>query len=208
MEYIDLYLLHWPVPADFANTVAAYQAGEKLLADGKIRAIGVSNFSPVDLKNLMDRVKITPAVNQVELHPFFIQREVRAADDRLGIITESWAPIGGSLNRKASATGNARQGSTNQSELRSPLEHPVILKLAAKYGKTPAQVVLRWHIEHGLCAIPKSVHAERIAENIDIFDFALANDEIAAIDALDTGARAGADPEIVGAKTFPIKIED
>lgn len=199
LEYLDLYLLHWPVPPDFETTAASYRAAEKLLSDGRVRAIGVSNFSAKHLEDLIARTKVMPAVNQVELHPFFIQRELRDAHKRLGIVTQAWAPIGGVYIRKPQAAPKTAK---------SPLEHPVIVKLAAKYGKTPAQVVLRWHIGHELSAIPKSVRPERIAENIDIFDFALSKDETAAIDGLDTGVRAGFNPEMVNSNTFPIKIED
>ena len=199
LEYLDLYLLHWPVPEDFETTVASYRAFEKLISDGRVRAIGVCNFSAKHLEDLTARTKVMPAVNQVELHPFFIQRELRDAHKRLGIITQAWAPIGGVYIRKPQAAPKAAK---------SPLEHPVIVKLAAKYGKTPAQVVLRWHISHELSAIPKSVRPERIAENIDLFDFALSKDEIVAIDGLDTGVRAGFNPEMVNSNTFPIKIED
>jgi diketogulonate reductase-like aldo/keto reductase len=198
LDYVDLYLLHWPTPSDFEATVASYRAAMKLLADGRVRAIGVSNFSPQHLDDLIARTEVVPAVNQVELHPFFNQRELRAAHARLGVVTQSWSPLGG-VNVYAAADPQA---------VKNPLEHPVIVGLAAKYGKTPAQVVLRWHIEHGLSAIPKSVRPERIAENIRIFDFALTADEVKAIDALDTGARGGPDPEIVDTKLFPIKTEE
>jgi diketogulonate reductase-like aldo/keto reductase len=198
LEYVDLYLLHWPVPSDFEATVASYRAAERLLAEGRVRAIGVSNFSPKHLEELIARTEVVPAVNQVELHPFFTQRELREAHSRLGIVTQSWSPLGG-VNVYAAADPNA---------VKNPLEHPVIVELAAKYRKTPAQVVLRWHIEHGLSAIPKSVRPERIAENIDIFDFGLTSDEIAAIDALDTGVRGGPDPEIVDTKLFNLRVED
>lgn len=199
LEYLDLYLLHWPVPSHFDATVASYKAAEKLLAEGRVRAIGVSNFTPEHLDELIARTKIVPAVNQIELHPFFIQRELRDADARHGIVTQSWSPIGGVINRKTAADPSA---------LSNPLMHPVILELAAKHHKTAAQVVLRWHIEHGLSAIPKSTRPERIRENIDIFDFTLTADEIAAIDALDTGVRGGPDPEEVDTDLVPIRIED
>ena len=199
LTYLDLYLLHWPVPTDFDATAESYQAAQKLLADGRVRAIGVSNFSPRHLEALTARTDVVPAVNQVELHPFFIQWELREVHKRLGIATQAWSPIGGVYDRNPNAAPPAAK---------SPLEHPTIVKLAAKYGKTPAQVVLRWHVDHGLSAIPKSVRPERIAENLDIFDFSLAGDEVAAIDALDTGVRAGSNPETVNASTFPIKIAD
>ena len=139
---------------------------------------------------------MTPAVNQVELHPRFIQRELREAHARLGIVTQAWSPLGGSV-RRASGT----------SEICDSLEHPTVVGLAAKYGKTPAQVLLRWHIDHGFSAIPKSFRSERIAKNFDIFDFALSTGDIAAIDALDTGRRSGADPEVMSADASPIKID-
>ena len=198
LDYVDLYLLHWPVPSGFEATVASYQAAEKLLAHGRVRAIGVCNFSAKHLENLIARIKVVPAVNQVEMHPFFIQRAVRDADTRHGIVTQSWSPIGG-VNVYAPANPNA---------VKNPLEHPVVVKLAAKYGKTPAQVVLRWHMDHGLSAIPKSVRPERIAENIDIFDFSLTADEVAAIDGIDSGVRGGPDPEIVDTRLFNFSIRD
>ncbi len=197
LDYVDLYLLHWPVPSDFDATVASYQAAKKLLAEGRVRAIGVCNHSPKHLENLIARTEVVPAVNQVELHPFFNQRELHAVHLRLGIVTQAWSPLGG-VNVYAPADPNA---------VKNPLTHPAIVNLAAKYGKTPAQVVLRWHIQHGFSAIPKSVRPERIAENINIFDFQLTPEEIAAIDAMDTGVRGGPDPEIVDAKTFNLLIE-
>lgn len=198
LDYLDLYLLHWPVPSEFDATVAAYRAAETLLAEGRVRAIGVSNFSAKHLERLLEGAEVIPAVNQVELHPFFIQRDLRAAHQRLGIVTQSWSPIGGVYHRNPAAAPKA---------VKNPLEHPAIVQLAEKYGKTPAQVVLRWHIDQGLSAIPKSVRPERIAENIDLFDFALSQDELAAIDGLDAGVRAGANPETVDAKTWPIRID-
>jgi len=155
----------------------------------------VSNFSPQHLETLIEHTGLVPAVNQVELHPCFIQRELRKTHKRLGTVTQSWSPLGGSVRHDPNAKAD-------------PLEHPTITMLAAKYRKTPAQVVLRWHIDHGLSAIPKSVRSERIAENIDVFDFALTGDDIAAVDAIDTGVRSGPDPEAVDSKTLPVKIED
>jgi diketogulonate reductase-like aldo/keto reductase len=197
LDYLDLYLLHWPVPSDFEATIASYQALEKLLADGRVRTIGVSNFSAQHLKTLTERTHVVPAVNQIELHPLFIQKELREANTKRGIITESWSPIGNSV-RVFSAPG----------ESKDPLTHSTVVGLARKYGKTPAQVILRWHTQHGLCAIPKSVHAGRIAENIDIFDFTMTPDELAAIDAMGTGKRSGPDPEVVNAKTFAFDVEN
>jgi diketogulonate reductase-like aldo/keto reductase len=195
LDHVDLYLLHWPVPSAFEATVAAYRAAEQLLAQGRVRAIGVSNFGPSDLTALLDRVEVVPAVNQIELHPFFNQAALRETHQRLGITTEAWSPLGASVRRA---------GGTDE----EPLTHPVIVALAEKYGKSPAQVVLRWHLDHGFVAIPKSVRPARIAENFDVFDFALTTDEIAAIDALDKGKRFGPDPDAVHAKSFPITVED
>jgi diketogulonate reductase-like aldo/keto reductase len=197
MDYVDLYLLHWPAPSDFDQTIAAYHAAEKILAEGRARAIGISNFNPDHLETLLAQSDVVPALNQVELHPFFVQLEVRAADARRGVITQSWSPLGGAVLYHA--TDPSTKG---------PLQHPTVLGLAAKYGKTPAQVVLRWHIQLGLSAIPKSVHAERIAENIDIFDFELTAEELAAIEALDTGMRSGGDPTKVAADTYPTTTDD
>ncbi|MBV9265151.1 MAG: aldo/keto reductase [Acidobacteriaceae bacterium] len=195
LDYLDLYLLHWPVPAAFDATVESYRAAEKLLAEGRVRAIGVCNFSPQHLRNLMERTQIVPAVNQVELHPSFNQRELRETDAKFGITTQSWSPIGGAHRR----AGDAQK---------DPLSQPAVLQIADKYRKTPAQIVLRWHVDHGLSAIPKSVRRERIEENIDIFDFTLSPEDLNVIDALDTGTRSGPDPEIFDANTYPVKVED
>lgn len=190
LGYLDLYLLHWPVPTDFGATVAAYRAAEDALAEGRVRAIGVSNFLPAHLDRLIAETDVTPAVNQVELNPFYTQADVRAANLRHSVVTQAWSPIGGVYGRNPNAVTNGA---------RSPIEHPVVAQIAEARGKTPAQVVLRWHLDHGFSAIPKSVHADRIRENFDVFDFTLDDDEIARIDALDTGARAGMDPETLTA---------
>ena len=198
MDYVDLYLLHWPAPSTFDDTIEAYRAVEKILGEGRARAIGVSNFNPGHLETLLERSGVVPAVNQVELHPFFTQWAVRAADARHGVITQSWSPLGGATLYNAADRATAK----------GPLDHPAITRLAATYGKPPAQVVLRWHIQLGLSAIPKSVHAERIAQNIDIFDFELTAPEMAAIEALDTGRRSGGDPERVAKDTYPTRTDD
>ena len=190
LGHLDLYLLHQPAPLEPEPWFAAYKAAEKLLADGRVRAIGVSNHSPRHLTDLMENSDIVPAVNQVELHPHFIQRELRDFHAAHSIATQCWSPIGGISRYRPG------QGSTD------PLHEPVITGLADRYGKTPAQVILRWHIEHGLCAIPKSVKAHRIAENFDVFDFGLTLDEVAAIDALDTGVRGGPDPDTIQLDSF------
>ncbi|MCP3711429.1 aldo/keto reductase [Paraburkholderia sp. CNPSo 3274] len=200
LDYLDLYLTHWPVPSAFDDTVASYRAAMKLLAEGRVRAIGVCNFGSAHLRNLIEQTGHIPDVNQIEVHSFFIQSELREADEKLGIVTQAWSPIGGIKRdgEKAKASG----------KVHDPLSHPGVLQLATKYGKSPAQIILRWQIQLGTCPIPKSVRPERIAENIDIFDFALAADEFQAISALDTGERGGPDPERVSPQTFPLTIHD
>jgi diketogulonate reductase-like aldo/keto reductase len=197
LDHVDLYLLHQPVPTDFEATIGAYKAAERMLADGRARAIGVSNFSREHLRSLIDRTDVVPAVNQVELHPYFTQRALRELHAELGILTQAWSPLGGVLVYVPGAD-----------ESRGPLTDPVITDLASEYGKTPAQVVLRWHIEHGFCAIPKSVKPHRIAENFDVFDFTLTTEEVDAIDALDTGVRGGPDPAQLSPETYPKVIDN
>ena len=194
LEYVNLYLLHWPLPSDFEATIASYKAAERVLAEGRARAIGVSNFGPRHLRSLMEQTKIVPAINQVELHPFFIQSELRATHQKLGIVAQAWSPLGNSVRR----TGTAGD----------PLTHPSIVQIAAKHDKTPAQVVLRWHVQHGWSAIPKSFRTERIVENFHIFDFILGGSDMAAIDALDTGNRFGPDPEAMHAGALSISLDD
>jgi diketogulonate reductase-like aldo/keto reductase len=198
LDHVDLFLLHQPVPTDFDRTVEAYAAMEKLLSQGRARAIGVSNFSEQHLENLMRRTEVVPAVNQVELHPFFTQQPLREFHARHGIATEAWSPLGG-IHRYRPADPEA---------VLNALEHPTVTSLADKYGKTAAQVVLRWHIDQGVVAIPKSVKPHRIAENIAVFDFELTADEVAAIDALDTGVRGGPDPEAINMATYPKTVEN
>jgi diketogulonate reductase-like aldo/keto reductase len=197
LDHVDLYLLHQPVPTHFEDTIGAYKAAETFLADGRARAIGVSNFSPELLRRLSDRTDVAPAVNQVELHPYFTQPALRATHAELGIATQAWSPLGGVLVYVPGSD-----------ESRGPLTDPVITDLAATYGKTPAQVVLRWHIEHGFCAIPKSVKPHRIAENFDVLDFALTAAEVAAIDALDKGVRGGPDPDTLSPETYPKVVDN
>jgi diketogulonate reductase-like aldo/keto reductase len=198
LDYVDLFLLHQPVPTDFDRTVAAYKAIERMLSDGRARAIGVSNFSERHLESLMQQTEVVPAVNQVELHPFFTQPPRREFHAKHGITIEAWSPLGG-IQRYRPADPNA---------VLNALEEPTVTAIAGKYGKTPAQVVLRWHIEHGVVAIPKSVKPHRIKENFGVFDFELTPDEVAAIDALDTGVRGGPDPEAINMTTYPKRVEN
>lgn len=192
LDYLDLYLLHWPVPTDFEKTVAAYKALEKLYAEKRIRAIGVSNFNPEHLRRLAERTEIVPVLNQIELHPFFTQKAGREANERRGIKTESWSPIGGGfINLPKDPTRVVRL-----------LEEKTIVELGQKYRKMPAQIVLRWHVQHGFIAIPKSQHYERLLANIDIFNFELSAEEMAAIDGLNRDLRAGPDPKAFDVAAF------
>lgn len=189
VEQIDLLLLHQPLPTDFDKTIGAYQALEKLLADGRVRAIGVSNVMPDVLANLLDRTAVVPAVNQVEVHPYFSQPDVQAANKEHGILTQAWSPMGGITSYRGDSS-------------RSTFNDPAIGQIAKAHSKTPAQVMLRWHLQEGRSAIPKSVNPERIASNFDVFDFELSADELAQIDALDTGVRGGPDPAAVTLAAF------
>ncbi|GHF08749.1 oxidoreductase [Streptomyces spiralis] len=184
VEQIDLLILHQPAPARFEQTIAAYRGLEKLLADGKVRAIGVSNFMPPHLDTLIANTDVVPAINQVELHPYFTQPAVQDTDRAHGILTQAWSPIGG-------ITFYPGWGENRT----STLTDPVLGKIADAHGKTPAQVMLRWHLQQQRSAIPKSTNPARIAENFDVLDFTLTTDELGAIDALDTGVRHGPDPD-------------
>jgi diketogulonate reductase-like aldo/keto reductase len=198
LRYLDLYLLHWPLPSDFERTAEAYKTLQQLQADGLLRSIGVSNFNEQNLDDLFARTEVVPAVNQVELHPFMAQRELRAYHSQHGIVTEAWSPIGGIFSNPG----------FGGDETKSPLHHPAVRKLEEKYGKSAAQVVLRWHLQNDVVAIPKSTKAERIAENFAIFDFALTGPEMASIDALDTGKRTGPDPQSMKVDTYPLQIPE
>ena len=174
VEQIDLLILHQPLPTAWEKTLGAYRALERLLADGKVRAIGVSNFMPDHLASLLEATDVVPAVNQIELHPTWQQREVVAYCKEHGIAVEAYSPMA------RGADLNAGDG--------------VIARIAEAHGVTPAQVILRWHIENGTIIIPKSVHADRQKQNLDLFGFVLSPAEHAAIDALDGPTRAGHDP--------------
>ncbi|WP_262107412.1 aldo/keto reductase [Arthrobacter sp. Marseille-P9274] len=186
VETIDLLILHQPMPSRFDLTVQAYKGLESLLADGRVQAIGVSNFMPEHLDRLLAETEVVPAVNQVEVHPYFRQAAVQEANQKHGVLTQAWSPIGGITFYP----GWNEDG-------RSTLEDPTIRGIAERHGRTPAQVMLRWHLDQGRQAIPKSTNPARIAENLDVFGFELTADELAAIDALDTGVRGGPDPESI-----------
>jgi diketogulonate reductase-like aldo/keto reductase len=195
VEQIDLLILHQAWPAEFDRTLGAYRALETLLEQGKVRAIGVSNFMVEHLTRLAEVATVVPAVNQIEVHPYFQQREVQAYDREHGILTQAWAPIGG-------ITFYRDSGHT------STLEDPVIGEIADAHGKSPAQVMLRWGLQEGRQVIPKSTKPARIAENIDVFDFELTPEQLAAIDGLDTGKRGGPEPEDVTLPAFSREIPE
>ncbi len=172
LDYVDLYLIHWPTPAR-DRYVDTYKAFEKLHADGRVRAIGVSNFLPEHLERLIGETSVVPAVNQIELHPHLQQHAAREYHAEQGIATEAWSPLGSG---------------------KGILEVPAIVAIARKHGRTPAQVVLRWHLQLGNVVIPKSVTPSRIQENIDVFGFSLDAEDLAAISALNEDRRIGPDP--------------
>ncbi|MDX6366786.1 MAG: 2,5-diketo-D-gluconate reductase [Nocardioidaceae bacterium] len=172
-ETVDLYLVHWPLPAHDLY-VETWRALQKLTEDGRARAIGVSNFTPEHLRRLLDETDVVPAVNQVELHPYLQQADLRAFHARHDIVTEAWSPLG--------------QG-------KALLGDPTLVALADRVQRTTAQVVLRWHLQLGNVVIPKSVTPERIAANIDVFDFTLSDDDMSTLGALETGERMGPDPD-------------
>ncbi|BET46612.1 aldo/keto reductase [Kitasatospora aureofaciens] len=172
LDYVDMYLIHWPTPARdlYKDT---WKAIEKLVSDGRVRTAGVSNFQPDHLKRLIEGAELVPAVNQVELHPGLQQNELRAVHAELGIATEAWSPLA--------------QGAV--------LKDEAITTIAGRHGKSPAQVVLRWHLQLGNIVIPKSVTPERIRQNLDVFDFTLTDDEMTAIAGLDRDLRTGPHPD-------------
>jgi len=171
-EYVDLFLIHWPMPAvgDFVDT---WHALENIYSSGRARAIGVSNFHAHHLHRLVGASTVVPAANQVEISPYLTQGPLRAANEALGIVTEAWSPLA--------------QGAV--------LDDPVITAIAAAHGRTPAQVTVRWHLQRGDVVFPKSTHRARMAENLDAVTFALTAEEMAAITALDRGLRTGPDPD-------------
>ncbi|MGO4782687.1 aldo/keto reductase [Cryobacterium sp. W22_MBD10_FK3] len=195
VDYLDLYLLHWPLPANFSQTVAGYKAAERLLADGRVRAIGVANFKPEHLRALVRETDVVPAVNQIELHPNFQQPEQLAVHRELGIVTQAWSPIGGVY------------GWAGENGALPPLQNDTIRVIADAHGKTPAQVILRWHLQEGRSAIPKSVTPARIAENFAVFDFELTAADLTSIDALDTGVRGAIDPDLATPEVIDLTIE-
>ncbi|WP_219844436.1 aldo/keto reductase [Microbacterium sp. MYb66] len=188
VDQLDLLILHQALPTRFDLTVGAYKALETLLADGRVRAIGVSNFMVDHLARLAEQTSIVPAINQIEVHPYFSQRAVQEADAAAGTVTQAWSPIGG-------ITAYRPNGA-------SVFDDETLRAIAASHGKSPAQVMLRWHLQQGRSALPKSVRPARIAENFDVFDFELSASELSSIDGLDTGERRGPEPEDVTLESF------
>ncbi|MEU1951779.1 aldo/keto reductase [Nocardia rhamnosiphila] len=195
IEQIDLLILHQALPGEFDRTVQAYRALEKRYADGRVRAIGVSNFMPEHLTRLFAETEVVPAVNQIEVHPYFRQSALLAADTEHGILNQAWSPIGGITFYRDGSAG-------------STLDDPVIGEIAAAHGRTPAQVMLRWHLQQGRQVIPKSVRPARIAENFAVFDFDLTTAQLDAIDALDTGVRGGPAPADITRENFGVEIPE
>jgi len=195
IDQLDLLSLHQPLPSQFDLTIDAYRALETLLADGRVRAIGVSNFMPEHLEQLLAETKVVPAVNQIELHPYFSQPELQALNAAHGIVTQAWSPLGGITFYRSGQGGSTLQDAT-------------IGEIAQGHRKTPAQVMLRWHLQEGRSAIPKSTKPERIAENFDVFDFELSEAALARIDGLNKGVRRGPEPagitvEATGGRQIP-----
>lgn len=183
LDYVDLYLIHWPLPGKQLH-VETWQALEMLYNNGRVRAIGVSNFSQSQLDDLRTHSSITPAINQIELHPWLQQEPLREYHDQHGIITQAWSPLG----QGALLTDETLQG------------------IATAHGKTVAQIILRWHLQLGNNVIPKSVTPSRIAENIDVFDFELSDEDMTTITSLNRNVRTGPDPDVFGAdpnQVFP-----
>ncbi|MFJ7891234.1 aldo/keto reductase [Lysinibacillus xylanilyticus] len=171
LDYLDLYLVHWP--GIDTNYINVYKALEKIYQDGRVRSIGVSNFHVHHLENILKETSVVPVINQIEFHPHLTQEEVRAYCKEKGIQVEAWSPLmNGSL-----------------------LEESLIQQLASKYGKTPAQIVLRYDVQHGVVTIPKTMTPARMTENLTVFDFSLTEEEMAQLDTLNDGLRCGPDPE-------------
>lgn len=177
LDYVDLFLIHWPLPRR-NEYISTWKTFERLQAEGKVRSIGVSNFKPAHLQHLMAETDVVPAVNQIQMNPAITRAEEREFHDRHGIITQSYSPLGG-----------------NGAPL---LKAPILAQLAEKHGKTPGQLVLRWHIQNGIVAVPKTTNPERMRENLEVFDFALDPQDLAEMSILDEGPGAGIDSDVTG----------
>ena len=191
VDRLDMLILHQPAPDRFEKTIAAYKALEKLYSDGSVRSIGISNFMRPHLDRLATEWTVVPALNQLEIHPYFSQPDVRAADAEHGILDQAWSPIGGITFYPGYGEKRA-----------SVMDDETLKAIADAHGKSPAQVMLRWHIQAGRNAIPKSTNPGRIAENFEVFDFVLSPEEVSQIDALDRGVRNGPDPDGMDTSRF------
>ncbi len=188
VEALDLVLLHQPLTSRFDLTIGAYKALEKLLADGKVRAIGVSNFMPEVLGRLLAETSVVPAVNQIEVHPYFQQKDLQRLHAEHDILTQAWSPMGGITSYYGGQ--------------RITFDDPVLQPIAREHGKSTAQVMLRWHLQEGRAVIPKSIRPARIKENFAVLDFELSAQQLAAIDALDTGVRSGPAPDSITLENY------
>ncbi|SNS49534.1 aldo/keto reductase [Rhodococcoides kyotonense] len=184
LDYVDLYLIHWPLKND-DRLLRTWDALEKIAESGRAKAVGVCNFEPRHLQLLIDRGGLLPAVDQVELHPHLTQQAIRDVASAHDIAVESWSPLGGTSN----------SGWGKSSKPNTLLTDDVITRIGERHGKSAAQVLIRWHLQNGLIVIPKSVHDERISQNIDVFDFALTEEDLSEIATLDDGVRVGAHPD-------------
>ena len=171
-DYVDLFLIHWPLPT-VRDFMEVWRAFERVHGEGRARAIGVSNFQIPHLERLLDEGAVPPAVNQIEAHPYLTQEALRAFDEAHGIVTEAWSPI---------ARGRV-------------LDDPAVVEVAQRLSRTPAQVVLRWHLQLGNVVFPKSIHPDRMRENLALFDFELADDDVAAVSGLERDGRVGPNPD-------------
>ncbi|MEV0248849.1 aldo/keto reductase [Nocardia sp. NPDC050712] len=194
VDQLDLLILHQALPSRFDLTLDAYRALERLLADGKVRAIGVSNFMPEHLDRLLNETSVVPAVNQIELHPYFQERALQKVNTQHAIVTQAWSPIGGITSYRDAP--------------KSTFDDPALLDIAQQHGKSAAQVMLRWHLQEGRSVIPKSTKPTRIAENFDVFDFELTSEELATIDGLDTEVRGGPEPDAITLEAFGKEIPE
>lgn len=194
VDQLDLLLLHQPLTSRFDLTLGAYKALEELLTDGRVRAIGVSNFMPGALRHLLAETSVVPAVNQIEVHPYFQQTDLQRLHAELDIMTQAWSPMGGIT----AYFGGAK----------STFDDPTLQRIAREHGKSAAQVMLRWHLQERRAVIPKSTKPDRIAENLDVFDFELTTGQIAEIDALDTGVRSGPEPDSITLENYGREIPE
>lgn len=191
---IDLLLLHQPLTSRFDLTLGAYKALEQLLADGRVRAIGVSNFMPGLLLRLLAETSVVPVLNQIEVHPYFQQKELQRLHAEHGILTQAWSPMGGITSYRGGE--------------KSTFDDPTVQQIAREHGRSSAQVMLRWHLQEGRSVIPKSTQPARIAENLAVFDFELTDQQLAAIDSLDTGIRGGPEPDSITLENYSREIPE